>query len=107
MFSILVVDYYKNGIPEAFCLSNKSSENLFKIYFAVIKNAVHKIDTKTFTTYSYCFLNACSPVVGTVENVLCAWRVTRNWCQHLNKIKNAKNRKLVFKTLKAVRRYIS
>ncbi|GFY69021.1 MULE domain-containing protein [Trichonephila inaurata madagascariensis] len=42
--------------------------------------------------------------MGTVKNVLlCAWHVTRNWHQNLNKIKNPEKRKIVNKALKAVK----
>ncbi|GFQ72156.1 uncharacterized protein TNCT_466501 [Trichonephila clavata] len=50
------------------------------------------------------FYNAWSYVMGTVKNVLlCAWHVTRNWHQNLNKIKNPEKRKIVNKALKAVK----
>ncbi|GFU59790.1 MULE domain-containing protein [Trichonephila clavipes] len=50
------------------------------------------------------FHNAWSYVMGTVKNVLlCAWHVTRNWHQNLNKIKNPEKRKIVNKALKTVK----
>ncbi|GFQ94893.1 MULE domain-containing protein [Trichonephila clavata] len=33
LYSVLVVDEHKNGIPVAFCFSNKSSEDVFRILF--------------------------------------------------------------------------
>ncbi|GFY49166.1 MULE domain-containing protein [Trichonephila inaurata madagascariensis] len=50
LYSVLVVDEHKNGIPVAFCFSNRSSEDVFKIYFSAIKNTVGKIETTTFMT---------------------------------------------------------
>ncbi|GFV65789.1 MULE domain-containing protein [Trichonephila clavipes] len=50
------------------------------------------------------FYNAWSYVMGVVKNVLlCAWHLTRNWHQNLNKIKNPEKRKIVNKALKAVK----
>ncbi|GFR32476.1 MULE domain-containing protein [Trichonephila clavata] len=105
LYSVLVVDEHKNGIPVAFCFSNKSSEDVFRIYFNAIKNAVGIIETTTFMTDDApAFYNAWSYVMGTVKNVLlCAWHVTRNWHQNLNKIKNPEKRKIVNKALKAVK----
>ncbi|GFT74293.1 MULE domain-containing protein [Trichonephila clavipes] len=105
LYSVLVVDEHKNGIPEAFCFSNRSTEEVFRIYFSAIKNAVGKIETTTFMTDDApAFYNAWSYVMGTVKNVLlCAWHVTRNWHQNLNKIKNPEKRKIVNKALKAVK----
>ncbi|GFY59058.1 MULE domain-containing protein [Trichonephila inaurata madagascariensis] len=105
LYSVLVVDEHKNGIPVAFCFSNRSSEDVFKIYFSAIKNTVGKIETTTFMTDDDpAFYNAWSYVMGTVKNVLlCAWHVTRNWHQNLNKIKNHEKRKIVNKALKAVK----
>lgn len=104
LYSVLV-DEYKNGIPVAFCFSNRSCEDLFKIYFGAIKNAVGKIETTTFMTDDApAFYNAWSAVMGNVKHVLlCAWHVMRNWHQNLNKIKNAEKRKMVNKALKAVK----
>ncbi|GFQ85051.1 MULE domain-containing protein, partial [Trichonephila clavata] len=103
--AVLVVDEHKNGKPVAFCFSNKSSEDVFRIYFSAIKNAVGIIETTTFMTDDApAFYNAWSYVMGTVKNVLlCAWHVTRNWHQNLNKIKNPEKRKIVNKALKAVK----
>ncbi|GFY63965.1 MULE domain-containing protein [Trichonephila inaurata madagascariensis] len=104
LYSVLVVDEHKNGIPVTFCFSNRSSEDVFKIYFSAIKNTVGKIETTTFMTDDApAFYNAWSYVMGTVKNVLCAWHVTRNWHQNLNKIKNPEKRKIVNKALKAVK----
>ncbi|GFU69233.1 MULE domain-containing protein [Trichonephila clavipes] len=104
-YSVLVVDEHKNGIPVAFCFSNRSTEEVFRIYFSAIKNAVGKIETTTFMIDDApAFYNAWSYVMGTVKNVLlCAWHVTRNWHQNLNKIKNPEKRKIVNKALKAVK----
>ncbi|GFR11460.1 MULE domain-containing protein, partial [Trichonephila clavata] len=95
LYSVLVVNEHKNGIPVAFCFSNKSSEDVFRIYFSAIKNVVGIIETTTFMTDDApAFYNAWSYVMGTVKNVLlCAWHVTRNWHQNLNKIKNPEKRK--------------
>ncbi|GFW19417.1 MULE domain-containing protein [Trichonephila clavipes] len=84
LHSVLVVDEHKNGIPVAFCFSNRSSEDVFRIYFSAITNAVGKIETTTFMTDDApAFYNAWSYVMGTVKNVaLCAWHVTRNWHQN-------------------------
>ncbi|GFR21199.1 MULE domain-containing protein [Trichonephila clavata] len=105
LYSVLVVDEHKNGISVAFCFSNKSSEDVFRIYFSAIKNTVGIIETTTFMTDDApAFYNALSYVMGTVKNVLlCAWHVTRNWHQNLNKIKNPEKRKIVNKALKAVK----
>ncbi|GFY55218.1 MULE domain-containing protein [Trichonephila inaurata madagascariensis] len=102
LYSILVDDEHKNGIPEAFCFSNRSSEDVFKIYFSAIKNTVGKIETTTFMTDDApAFYNAWSYVMGTVKNVLlCAWHVTRNWHQNLNKINSPEKRKIVNKAVK-------
>ncbi|GFQ98677.1 MULE domain-containing protein [Trichonephila clavata] len=105
LYSVLVVNEHKNGIPVAFCFSNKSSEDVFRIYFSAVKNAVGIIETTTFMTdEAPAFYNVWSYVLGTVKNVLlCAWHVTRNWHQNLNKIKNPEKRKIVNKALKAVK----
>ncbi|GFR08196.1 MULE domain-containing protein [Trichonephila clavata] len=69
LYSVLVVDEHKNGIPVAFCFSNKSSEDVFRIYFSAIKNAVGIIETTTFMTYDApAFYNDWSYVMGTVKN---------------------------------------
>ncbi|GFU10202.1 MULE domain-containing protein [Trichonephila clavipes] len=36
LYSVLVVDEHKNGIPVAFCFSNRSTEEVFRIYFSAI-----------------------------------------------------------------------
>ncbi|GFS78345.1 MULE domain-containing protein [Trichonephila clavipes] len=105
LYSVLAVEEHKNGIPVAFCFSNRSTDEVFRIYFSAIKNAVGKIETATFMTDDVpAFYNAWSYVMGTVRNVLlCAWHVTRNWHQNLNKIKYPEKRKIVNKALKAVK----
>ncbi|GFY76889.1 MULE domain-containing protein [Trichonephila inaurata madagascariensis] len=71
LYSVLVVDEHKNGIPVAFCFSKRSSEDVFKIYFSAIKNTVGKIETTTFMINDApAFYNAWSYVMGTVKNVL-------------------------------------
>ncbi|GFX52853.1 MULE domain-containing protein [Trichonephila clavipes] len=105
LYSVLVEDEHKYGIPVTFCFSNRSTEEVFRIYFSAIKNAAGKIETTTFMTDDApAFYNAWSYVMGTVKNVLlCAWHVTRNWHQNLSKIKNPEKRKIVNKALKAVK----
>ncbi|GFQ77345.1 MULE domain-containing protein [Trichonephila clavata] len=88
LYSVLVVDEHKNGIPVAFCFSNKSSEDVFRIYFSAIKNAVGIIETTTFMTDDApAFYKKKKP----------------KWHQNLNKIKNPEKRKIVNKALKAVK----
>ncbi|GFS74253.1 MULE domain-containing protein [Trichonephila clavipes] len=102
----VVVQYFpKHQNHETQLEHLRCSEDVFRIYFSAIKNAVGKIETTIFMTDDApAFYSAWSYVMGTVKNILlCAWHVTRNWHQNLNKIKNPEKRKIVHKALKAVK----
>lgn len=105
LYLILIVDEFKNGCPVAFCFSNRSSEELFNVYFKAVKSVVGTISCKTFMTDDApAFYNAWCEVMGPVPNVLlCTWHVTRNWQQNLSKIKKVEKKKLVYKTAKTIK----
>ncbi|XP_069695882.1 uncharacterized protein [Periplaneta americana] len=105
LYSMLVIDKFKNGCPVAFCFSNRSSEQLFIVFFSAVKNTVGTITCTTFMTDDApAFYNAWFKVMNPVSNVLlCAWHVTRNWQQNLCKIKNLEKKKMVYKAAKTIR----
>lgn len=51
LYSLLVIDEFKNGYPVSFCFSNRSCEQLFEIFFNEIKNVSGKISCNTFVSY--------------------------------------------------------
>lgn len=50
LYTIVVIDEYRNGYPVAFCFSNKSDTATYKHYFNCIKNVVGNINTHIFMT---------------------------------------------------------
>ncbi|GFR30643.1 MULE domain-containing protein [Trichonephila clavata] len=105
LYSVLVVDEHKNGIPVPFCFSNRRSEDVFKIYFSAIKNAVGKVETTTIMTDD-------APVFY-VLGVLRWAQLKMPYCvlgilqeigfKIFKKLKNHEKRKIVKKALKTVK----
>lgn len=81
LYSLVVVDEYGNGIPVAFCFSNKYDTATYKHYFQCIKNTIGIINPSIFMSDDEpAFYNAWNCVMGSVEKqLLCEWHVLRNW----------------------------
>lgn len=108
LFTVLVVDDYGNGVPAAFCFSNKSDTDLYVLYFKYIKERIGVLETLVFMSDDYpAFYNAWETAMKPVQNqLLCSWHVIRNWTKNLNKIANKEKRNLVLKTLQVIHKDI-
>lgn len=105
LYTIVTVDEFGSGCPVAFCLSNRSDEVVFQLFFDKIKNKVGIIHCKVFMTDDApAFYNAWMKIMGSVEHkLLCTWHVDKNWRQNLNKISGGSEKKaLVYKTLRTL-----
>lgn len=102
LYTLVVLDEFTNGIPVAFCFSNREDTKLFEHYFDCIKNHIGKIVPKIFMSDgAEAFYNAWEMVMGTVEfRLLCIWHVFKNWTENSSGfIKDAENRTLVMNLL--------
>jgi len=105
LYTLLVVDEYGNGIPVAFCFSNKSDTATYTLFFKSVKKLIGVIKSYVFMSDDEPeFYNAWCSVMGPVlKQLLCTWHVLRNWNKNLSKIYcHAKKLYLVFKTLKSL-----
>jgi len=73
LYTVVTVDEFGSGCPVAFCLSNRSDELIFQLFFKKIKFNVGVIDCKVFMTDNApAFYNSWVAVMGPVEyKLLC------------------------------------
>jgi len=103
LYTVVTVNEFGSGCPVAFCLSNRSDELIFQLFFEKIKFNVEVIDCKVFMTDDApAFYNAWIAIMGPVEHrLLCTWHVDKNWRQNLSKISGGSEKKsIVYKTLR-------
>jgi hypothetical protein len=86
MSTVVIVNEFGSGCPVAFCLSNRSDELIFQLFFEKIKFNVGGIDCKVFMTDDApAFYNAWVAIMGPVEN----------WRQNLSKISGGSEKKSI------------
>ncbi|XP_065203989.1 uncharacterized protein LOC135834080 [Planococcus citri] len=105
LYTIVVLDEFDNGIPVAFCFSNRGTLQLYTLFFEKVKESLGKtITTKIFMSDGeVTFYTAWAAVMGSAERqLLCLWHLYKTWNQHFPKIDDLNKRKLVKKTLYAV-----
>lgn len=100
LYSLVVIDEYGNGIPVAYCFSNRSDTYVMKIFFQNLKislNYPEGLCTKVLMTDDDpTFVNAWSSFMGLPEkHLLCSWYISKNWLQHLNSIRDFEKQKIV------------
>lgn len=102
LFTLVVVNDYGNGMPVAFCFSNKGETKIFELFFESVKSQLQfPIKANVFMSDDDpSFYNAWADVMGPAKyKLLCSWHVHRNWLKNCSKISNSEKKKMVFQTL--------
>ncbi|XP_065202635.1 uncharacterized protein LOC135832989 [Planococcus citri] len=104
LYTLLVLDEWNEGIPVAFCISNREDEQIFRIFFEKIKEAAGIVSTEIFMSDDApAFINAWEKVMGMPKRrLLCLWHVHRNWTLNQSKINNPKKQKLIMTLLRSM-----
>lgn len=56
LYTLLVVDEYDNGVPGAFCFSNKSDTATYKLFFESVRSSIGVIKSSGCQTMSQPFI---------------------------------------------------
>lgn len=94
LFTILILDEYDEGIPVAFCFSNKSTKQLYKLFFSKVKKAINKsVQTNVFMSDDeMTFYDASNEItVPATHQLICRWHLNKIWVTNLNKLQMLKN----------------
>ena len=103
--SLLVLDEFEEGIPVAFCLSNRDNFHFMKVFFQTIKDSTGPVspcwfmsDTATQFFEAFSLVNECTP-----KQFICTWHVDKAWKEELRqKIKNFEVQGIVYKSLRTI-----
>lgn len=105
LYTLMTINEYGSGCPIAFCFSNRGDENIFILFFRMIKTKIGIINPNVFMSDDApAFYNAWCQIMGEVPHkLLCTWHVDKNWRQQLNKIRGDPSKKvMVYKTLRTL-----
>ena len=103
--SLVVVDEFGNGIPVAFCISNKKNSATWTIFFSKLRDRVGVLESKVFMSdIDHSFYKAWKRVMKPVSRRLfCTWHVDKAWRKYLQKkIKDTEKRVSVYKSLRVL-----
>lgn len=103
--TLLVVDEFGNGIPTAFCISNKKDTSTWIMFFEQLRDRGILLQPKVFMSdIDDSFYNAWITVMKSAEKrLLCTWHVDKAWRSNLQeKIKIQEKRSLVYKGLRVL-----
>ena len=107
LYTLLTLDEWNEGVPVAFCISNREDEAIFRIFFDKIKEAAgiqEHFETDIFMSDDApAFGNAWNKVMGQPKKkLLCHWHIHKNWVTNQSKIKNPAKRELVLASLRSL-----
>ena len=84
--SLLVVDEFAEGVPVAYCLSNKETNSVLRPFFEKVMEKTGPISPAWFMSDlapqfydSFTDVNSCSP-----KRLFCTWHVDKAWQKMLN-----------------------
>lgn len=102
------VDSAGVGVPVAFCISNRVTENFMKQFFRILKDNLRKDSSSSKVFMSDManeFYNAWKDVFGECENVFyCAWHVDKRWREKTKeKVKGLTKQAEVYRALITLR----
>ena len=101
--SLLVLDEFEEGVPVAFCLSNRDNFAFMKLFFSKIRDNTGAIspcwfmsDTASQFYEAFALVNECSP-----KQFICVWHVDKAWKEELRgKVKNFESQTVIYKYLR-------
>lgn len=103
--TLLMIDEYGQGLPIAFCLSEKEDETTIKAFLDQVKKIAGNLNAKCFISDDASqYFNAWKSTFGDCFKFLCSWHVFKNWKQQLiKKINDSKKRQSVLNDLFSIR----
>lgn len=103
--TLLIVDEFGNGVPTAFCISNKKNTATWITFFEKLRDCGFLLQPKVFMSdIDDSFYNAWITVMKPAnKRLLCTWHVDKAWRTKLQeKIKIQEKRALVYKGLRVL-----
>ena len=81
LIKVLVIDDYDEGIPVAWLISNKESDDILRVFFASIRERCGDVKTEIFMSDdAEAYHNAwASDFSRPDKKLLCSWHVDRSW----------------------------
>ena len=101
--SLLVLDEFEEGVPVAFCLSNRDNFAFMKLFFSKIRDNTGAIshcwfmsDTALQFYEAFALVNECS-----LKQFICVWHVDKAWKKELRgKVKHFESQIVIYKYLR-------
>lgn len=101
-----MIDEYGEGVPLAYCLSEREDENAISAFLYIVKETAGQINAKDFLSddASQYFNSWKSVFGGNIKKRLCSWHVFKNWKQQLRlKIGDPNKEKEILNKLISIR----
>ena len=104
LITVMVADDYDEGIPVAWLISNRESENVLKHFFTSIRERCGEVKTDVFMSDdANAYYNAWAATFPQPsKKLLCSWHVDRSWRRKLNE--HIKDREAVAEVYAAMKR---
>lgn len=103
--TLVMIDKFGEGVPLAYCLSEKNDEETITTFLECIKKLVGDIKAQEFLSDDASqYYNAWAKVFGGCRKRLCSWHVYRSWDRQLrSKVKGEKQQEEIMNELIEIR----
>ena len=106
LVTVMVVDEYGEGLPVAWCISNREDYTVLVNFFRAIRNRVGAISASWFMSdiaeqYYSAWLSSFSDQTPP-KRLLCAWHVDRAWRESLKHIKDVEVKVNIYHNLRVL-----
>ncbi|XP_054284915.1 uncharacterized protein LOC129001588 [Macrosteles quadrilineatus] len=105
LYTLLVLDDTREGMPVGFMISNRQDEDVMKIFFNEIKKSTGEVKTRVFMSdMDNTFFNAWKKTMDiSTKHLYCTWHVLRAWRKNVHsKVKGKVQKEIVYKQLQTL-----
>lgn len=104
LYSLLILDENNEGMPVAFCFSNRGTQGTYEQFFLAVKSRIGVLGVKIFMSDAEsAFYNAwCNVMKPARKQLLCHWHIHKNWTENISKVKDQRKRETVLQALNAI-----
>lgn len=101
LITLFTIDDFGNGIPLAFCISEKEDEATITTFLECVKQTVGQISSDFFLSDDAGqYFKSWSKVMKHCKKILCSWHVLKNWKENLNsKLNGLKDKDVVMNNI--------
>ena len=105
LITIVIVDEFGNGVPIAFCLSERENEQTITAFLQCVRRLAGQINAEFFMSDDAdAYFNSWKVAMGDATKILCSWHVFKNWKQNVRAmVKSTDKQEQLLKMMVSIR----